>query len=67
MVKRVRGGDKLLTKVYDFFGNIRFLCKAKGFDTIARNAGMGDKLLTIVGILIKRIRFSKNNARLCSQ
>ena len=57
----------MLTKVYDFFGNIRFLWKAKGFDTIARNAGMGDKLLTIVGILIKRIRFSKNNARLCSQ
>ena len=57
----------MLTKVYDFFGNIRFLWKAKGFDTIVRNAGMGDKLLTIVGILIKRIRFSKNNARLCSQ
>ena len=66
MVKRVRG-DKLLTEVYDFFGNIRFLCKAKGFATIVRNAGMGDKLLTIVDTLIKRIRFSKNNARLCSQ
>ena len=40
MVKRARG-DKLLTKVYDFFGNIRFLWKAKGFDTIARNDEIG--------------------------
>ena len=32
----------MLTKVYDFIGNIRILCKAKGCDAIVRNARMGD-------------------------